>query len=102
MSLWLAVAAVLLALERACYVWIARAPRSFRQWCAQPAVARLGEPIAVVRGLFLTFKVLQAFVFAGWCFVYGGGFPTLSDDGVAVVLGAVLMLGGQTLSTLVF
>jgi len=99
---WLVVAAGLLALERACYVWIARAPRSFQRWCARPAVARLGEPVNVVRALFLAFKALQAAVFAGWCLVFGDAFPALSDDGVALAVGAVLMLVGQTLSGLVF
>ncbi|MGH7375764.1 MAG: hypothetical protein ACREJY_16230, partial [Candidatus Rokuibacteriota bacterium] len=61
MSLWLLlIAALLLGVERACYVWIARVPRSFRRWCARPPVACLGEPVAVVRALFIGFKVLQA------------------------------------------
>jgi len=100
-SLALLIAAPLLALERACYVWIARAPRSFSRWCARPAVARLGEPIDVVRALFLTFKVLQSAVFAGWCLAHGD-FPTVSESGVAVAVGAVLVAVGQTLSALVF
>ncbi len=101
MSLALLTAALLLALERACYVSIARAPRSFRRWCARPAVARLGEPIAVVRALFVAFKVLQSAVFAGWCLAHGD-FPTVSENSVAVAMGAVLIVVGQTLSTLVF
>jgi len=59
----LLIAALLLAVERVCYVWIARTPRSFRRWCARPPVARLGEPVAVVQALFIAFKVLQAIVF---------------------------------------
>lgn len=51
MSVAFLAAAGLLALERACYVWIARAPRSFRRWCARPAVGWLGEPITVVRSV---------------------------------------------------
>lgn len=103
MSVWelLAPAAVLLAAERACYVWIARAPRSFQRWCARPLVARLGEPVAVVRALFIAFKVLQALVFAGWCLALGDGSPVVFHwAGVAV--GLVLAAAGQTLSTLVF
>jgi hypothetical protein len=91
-------AAVLLALERACYVWIARAPRSFRRWCARSAVVWLGEPLTVVRTLFVAFKLLQCAVFAGWCVASGGGFPTLSDSDAALGVGALLMLGGQMLS----
>lgn len=102
MSVEFIAAALLLALERACYVWIARAPRSFRQWCARPAVAHLAEPVNVVRALFLAFKVLQCAVFAAWCVAYGGSFPTVSDTPAAWVLGGVLMLVGQILSGLVF
>jgi methylene-fatty-acyl-phospholipid synthase len=99
---WLVVAAGLLALERGCYVWITRAPRSFRRWCARPAVARLGEPVNVVRALFLAFKVLQCGVFAGWCLIYADGVPAVSESGAAFALGAVLILVGQTLSGMVF
>jgi protein-S-isoprenylcysteine O-methyltransferase Ste14 len=102
MSLWLLlIAALLLAVERVSYVWIARAPRSFRRWCARPAVARLGEPVAVVRALFIGFKVLQATVFVGWCLALGDGSPA-PRDGVAWGLGLLLMLVGQVLSVLVF
>ena len=101
MSLALLTAALLLALERACYVWIARAPRSFCRWCAWPAVARLGEPIAVVGALFLAFKALQSAVFAGWCLAHGD-FPGLSDSGAAVAMGAGLIVVGQILNVMVF
>lgn len=102
MSLWLLlVAALLLGVERACYVWIARVPRSFRRWCARPPVARLGEPVAVVRALFIGFKVLQATVFVGWCLLLGNGSPA-PRDAVALGLGSLLMLVGQILSVLVF
>jgi hypothetical protein len=40
-------AGALLSVERVCYAWIARAPASFRDWCAPPVVAWLGEPVAV-------------------------------------------------------
>src|SRR5262249_5486733 len=101
-SLALMTAAVLLALERACYVWIAQSPRSFVRWCARPAVARVGEPIDVVRALFVVFKVLQAAVFAGWCLAFAGRFPTMSDSIAAIALGAVLILAGQVLNMMVF
>jgi phosphatidyl-N-methylethanolamine N-methyltransferase len=100
-SFALLIAAPLLALERACYVWIARAPRSFCRWCARPAVARLGDPITVVRLLFGAFKVLQGAVFAGWCLAYGD-FPTVSESGAAVAMGTALIVVGQTLSVIVF
>ena len=102
MTLWLLlIAALLLGIERVCYVWIARAPGSFQRWCARPLVARLGEPVSVVRSLFIGFKVLQALVFAGWCLALGDGSPA-PREGVALGLGALLVLVGQILSGLVF
>ena len=63
MSLWpLLVAAVVLSLERICYVWIWRAPDVFRAFCARPAVA--GQPVDVVQKLFYGFKGLQLAVFS--------------------------------------
>ena len=102
MSVEFIAAALLLTLERACYVWIARAPRSFRRWCARPAVAWLGEPVNVVRALFVAFKVLQCAVFASWCVVHGGRFPTVSESLPAWALGGGLMLVGQALGAMVF
>jgi hypothetical protein len=52
----LALAGALLSVERVCYAWIAWAPASFRDWCARPVLAWLGEPVAVVRALFFAFK----------------------------------------------
>jgi len=100
---FVAVAAVLLSLERTCYVWIARAPDSFRRWCARPLVARLGEPVALVRELFVGFKLLQILVFVGWCCVHGDG-GLLADDGgvMALAAGGAAILVGQFLNGLVF
>jgi methylene-fatty-acyl-phospholipid synthase len=94
-------AAVLLSAERVCYVWIARAPDAFRAWCARPIVARVGEPVAVVRALFYGFKLLQVAVFLGWCYLHGNGSlaPTtrhgiiLGLASAAIVVGQVLNLG---------
>ena len=96
-------AAVLLGVERACYVWIARSPKAFGAWCARPVVARLGEPVAVVRGLFCAFKALQAAVFLGWCYVHGHGSlaPTARDPIVLGVAGAAI-IAGQLLNWSVF
>ena len=98
----LAAAGGLLSLERVCYVWTARAPDSFRRWCARPAVARLGDPVAVVRTLFYVFKVLQGAVFAGWCWAHGSRSLAPTAHGLALLLGAVLVVAGQILSGLVF
>src|SRR5262250_1974591 len=102
MSIWLLlVAALVLGVERASYVWIARAPASFQRLCARPWVARVGEPVAVVRALFVSFKVLQGAVFLGWCLAFADGWP-VPASGVVLTLGGVLMAAGQILSTLVF
>lgn len=104
MSVGVAVAAtVLLSAERACYVWIARAPDAFRAWCARPAVAWAGEPVAVVRRLFYAFKFLQAAVFLGWCYVHGHGslVPTGRDVPVVALAGAAIVVG-QILNWSVF
>src|SRR4029077_5243870 len=96
-------AAVLLSAERVCYVWIARSPKAFRAWCARPVVARLGEPVAVVRMLFCAFKVIQALVFLGWCSVHGNGslVPAARDPMVLGVAGAAIV-AGQVLNWSVF
>jgi phosphatidyl-N-methylethanolamine N-methyltransferase len=103
-TVWLFVAAaLLLSLERICYILIWRAPDAFRAWCARPLVARIGEPVDVVRVLFLTFKGVQAVVFLGWCYLCGGGSlipPAMTAWPFA--LGGSLVLGGQFLSTSVF
>jgi phosphatidyl-N-methylethanolamine N-methyltransferase len=96
-------AAALLSLERLSYVWIARAPDEFRAWCKRPAIARLGEPVVVVRALFYAFKVLQLAVFLGWCWLHGGGSlaPT-ARDGTVLGLAAAAIVAGQTLNWSVF
>ena len=111
MSPWLLLGAALaLSLERACYVWIARWPEHFRAVCARPAVARLGEPVAIVRRLFYAFKALQGGVFVTWLCVHGDGVlvPALAGPGpagralVAPALGAALIAVGQLLALSVF
>jgi methylene-fatty-acyl-phospholipid synthase len=99
----LLVAAAALSAERACYVWIARAPAAFRRWCARPAIARIGEPVAVVRTLFCAFKAVQFSVFVGWCYLYGDGSPGPADHNVlAWGIGSALILIGQVLNVAVF
>jgi phosphatidyl-N-methylethanolamine N-methyltransferase len=104
LSFWILLgAAAALSLERACYVWVARAPGQFRRWCARPAVAMLGEPVAIVRRLFYGFKVVQFTVFGGWCYLHGAGSLTPADSEViARGIGAALVLAGQALNATVF
>jgi len=99
MSSWsLGISAVLLSLERVCYVWAWRAPDSFRKFCDHPMVARFGEPIRVLQKLFYGFKGLQLAVFFGWCYWYGG----LSGDALWFGIGSALILMGQVLNFSVF
>ncbi len=104
MTLWsLLVAAVVLALERACYVGIARSPGAFRRLCARPWLARFGEPVAIVRKLFYGFKALQMSVFVGWCWVHQQGSSAPPDNSAAaLVIGGVLIVAGQLLNGSVF
>lgn len=96
-------AAVALSLERACYVWIARAPAAFRRASAHPVVSWIGEPIAVVRALFCAFKLLQAAVFAWWFWGHGEGALMPADAGaLPPAVGGVLILVGQALNLAVF
>ena len=100
MSLWALLGiAVLLSLERLCYVWIWRAPEAFRTWCARPAVACVGEPVDIVQKLFYGFKVIQGVVFVGWCYVYShGALWPLSGSAWALGLGGTLLVVGQILN----
>jgi methylene-fatty-acyl-phospholipid synthase len=94
-------AAVLLALERACYVAVWREPARFRQ----AVVAWIGraEPVSALANLFLIFKVVQATVFLGWCLYFGGGRLLPSDaTGAALAVGTLLILAGQALNAAVF
>ncbi len=103
-SLWAFVGtAIALGVERACYVWIARAPGVFRRWCASPRLARLGEPLVILRKLFYGFKLFQLSVSAGWCYVWGNGSLVPAARGtIALGLGGALILVGQGLNWSVF
>jgi len=104
MSGWsVLLAAVLLSLERLCYVYIARCPDAFRAWCSRPAVASVGSPVEVVQKLFYSFKGLQFAVFFGWCAVYGYAAPLpLSGCLVPLGVGVACMVTGQMLNCSVF
>jgi methylene-fatty-acyl-phospholipid synthase len=66
-------------------------------------VARLGEPVAIVRKLFYGFKLLQLSVFGGWCYLYGDGSLAIADRGVGPLgVGSVLLVAGQVLNWTVF
>jgi len=105
MSLWVfLVAAVLLSLERVCYVWAWRAPESFRAFCDRPGVLVLGDPVSVLQKLFFCFKGIQLAVFFGWCYLHGAGFLSslTSGDLVALAVGTAAIVTGQFLNFSVF
>ena len=96
-------AAVLLSLERICYIAIWRAPAVFRSACAHPAVAWIGDPVHVLQWLFVAFKGLQIAVFLTWCFVHGSGAVVpQASTAATIATGALLIAGGQVLNAVVF
>lgn len=96
--------AIALSVERCFYVWVWRHPDRFQTLAAQPAFARLGSPVDVLRAFFLVFKVLQAATFAGWCLSFGGGrlLPLEAPPTAIALLAVGLILVGQTLNLAVF
>jgi phosphatidyl-N-methylethanolamine N-methyltransferase len=99
----LAGAALLLSLERLGYVFIARQPERFQRLCQRPPLARLGEPVAVVRRLLYAFKVVQFAVFAAWCLVHGDGSAWPAEpDPLVLALAAAAVVAGQVLNWSVF
>jgi len=104
MTLWsLLVAAGALSVERICYAWVWRKPEAFRSLCSKPGVARFGDPVDVLRNLFLCFKALQLAVFFGWCYLYGGGsFVYPHEDSAWGATGVVLIAIGQLLNICAF
>ena len=99
----LAAAAVLLAIERACYVAIGRASEAFLALCARWRLGRRGGPTAAVERLFYAFKALQFGVFIAWCYVHGGGFPLPApNDPLVIAVALALAVAGQILVVATF
>lgn len=99
----LLVSAVLLSFERLAYVWIARRPDAWLALCRRPRMVGLGEPVVLVRRLFIGFKILQFLVFAGWCMAFADGLlPRPTTEPGALVGGAALLVLGQVLNVSVF
>ena len=98
----LLVAALLLSLERICYVLIVRAPAAFLALSSRLLV-RIGEPVVVLRVLFYGFKALQFAVFAGWCAIFGHGTVWPPDTAPPWTLLAIALITvGQALNVSVF
>lgn len=97
------VAALLLAVERAAYLWIWHRPEAFRRATARLARASAIDPVTLVYALFCVFKVVQIGVFGWWCYVFGGGVLWPSERGPIVALaGGGLIVAGQFLNVSVF
>jgi methylene-fatty-acyl-phospholipid synthase len=98
--LMLVAAAALLSLERLFYILISHRPDAIR---ARAFALISKEPIALVRALFITFKVIQLGVFAAWCFAFGDArwwAPTAPPTELAIA--AALLIVGQALNLSVF
>jgi len=96
------IAALLLALERACYVAVWRQPSRFQNaivdWFGPHA-----EPVGALANLFVGFKTIQATVFLGWCIYFGDGRLLPVDAPLPVLAaGTMLIVGGQLLNAAVF
>ena len=100
------IAALLLAVERLCYIWVWHRPEQFQRVCQHPLVMPFGEPIVVLEKLFYGFKALQVAVFFGWCVVASGGLPITLPPArgsfVSVGAGVLLIVIGQMLNFGVF
>jgi methylene-fatty-acyl-phospholipid synthase len=93
----LAVAAALLAVERASYAVIARVPGAFVRLCSRLAPSVRGGPVAVVGRLFCGFKALQVAVFGLWCWVHGGVAVSADEPLLVLPLAGTLIAVGQVL-----
>ena len=104
MVIWMSlISAVLLSMERIFYAWVWHRPHSFRLFCSNPSIAVLGEPVDVLKNLFVCFKVIQLSVFIGWCMVFGEGVLSLpSGQPWSFAIGLALVVAGQALNLGVF
>lgn len=63
----------------------------------------MGEPVDVLRNLFVGFKTLQLAVFVWWCYLHGDGdLRPPGVDGFWIGVGGVLIALGQLLNLGVF
>lgn len=96
-------AAVLLSVERICYVYIWHFPDSFRAFCDRLPWAFLGEPVDVLEKLFYGFKLIQFIVFFGWIYFHGNGSILPLSGGIfSLAAGGALIAVGQILNFSVF
>jgi methylene-fatty-acyl-phospholipid synthase len=95
----LAIATVLLSIERLANVFAWRRPERFQQWCG-----RIGtpDPVAALAGLFVLFKIIQAGVFAAWIIVHGGPSSPADVPLFQLAAGLACVAMGQALNVGVF
>ncbi len=96
----LAIAAILLAVERVAYAWAWFRPGQFRHLGKRCGV---GNPVQLLERLFYVFKAIQLLVFTSWCLYFGGrtGWPETFFDGSGA-LGSLLIVAGQILNFSIF
>jgi len=98
--LMLLVAAALLSLERLFYILISHRPDAIR---ARAFTLISKEPLALVRALFITFKVIQVGVFAAWCLAFGDApWWTPSAPPAELAIAVAMLIVGQALNLSVF
>lgn len=96
----LVISALVLAIERVAYASIWRRPDGFAHLCRRLAPRR--DPVDVLSGMFVAFKVVQAGVFVVWCVAHGGGLTPATDSLSPLGVGGALIVVGQTLNLSVF
>lgn len=99
-----AIAALVLALEKATYWWVWHYPQRFEAWYPrQPLLGSLADPVAAFERLFRLFKTLQLLVYGGWIIWFSIRTEWLPNaDPVWIALGLVLIAVGQGLNMAVF
>jgi methylene-fatty-acyl-phospholipid synthase len=91
----LAVAMVLLSLERLFYLWVWNRPQQFAAWCDEI------DPIDALEIAMIGFKVMQLAVFISWCVPFAGS-GLRTNEAAAPVAGILLIGVGQSLNYAVF
>lgn len=96
-------AALLLSVERLCYVWVWRSPRSFERAVRATGLFSHDAGVRGLESLFMGFKLLQGAVFFWWWRAHSGwAVWALPSPWWARVLGLSAVALGQVLNLGVF